>query len=64
MLVRLIDRFGGERSSQKQEYVRWTLNPTAVPSPMGSNIEIAGLAKTAAGSVREGMKVVMTAIVD
>jgi hypothetical protein len=35
-----------------------------VPKPTGSRIDAAGLAKTAAGSVREGMKVVMAASMD
>jgi len=33
--------------------------PTAVPRAIGRRIEAAGLANTAAGSVREGMKVVI-----
>lgn len=34
---------------------------TAVPRPMGSKMDAAGLAKMAAGSVKDGMKVVMAA---
>ena len=41
--------------------VRLTANPTAVPKAIGNTMEAAGLAKMAAGSVREGMKVVMMA---
>lgn len=37
------------------EYVRRMEKPTAVPRAMGSRIEAAGLAKTAEGSVREGI---------
>jgi hypothetical protein len=44
---------------EDQGCVRWTENPTAVPRAMGKRIEAAGLAKTAAGSVRDGMKVVI-----
>lgn len=42
--------------------LRETLNPTAVPNAIGSRIEAAGLAKTAAGMVMEGIKVVIVAI--
>jgi hypothetical protein len=35
------------------------VKPTAVPRAMGRRMEYAGLAKTAAGRVREGMKVVI-----
>lgn len=45
-------------------YIRWTLNPTAVPRPIGSRMEAAGWAKTAGGNVKEGMKVVMAAILN
>lgn len=43
-------------------YLRLVAYPTAVPRAMGSKMEAAGLAKTAAGSVREGMKVVIFAV--
>jgi hypothetical protein len=39
-------------------------NPTAVPRAMGRRMEAAGLAKTDAGSVRDGMKVVIVAAFD
>ena len=40
-------------------YSRRTANPTAVPRATGNRMDAAGFAKRAAGSVREGMKVVM-----
>lgn len=42
--------------------VRRTVKPTAVPNAMGSKMEAAGLAKTAAGRVSDGMKLVIVAI--
>lgn len=39
--------------------IRWIEKPTAVPKAIGSRIDAAGLAKTAEGSVREGMYEVM-----
>jgi hypothetical protein len=42
--------------------IRRTVNPTAVPNAIGSKMDAAGLAKTAAGSVRDGMKLVIVAI--
>ena len=36
-----------------------TTKPMAFPARRGRRIEVAGCAKTCAGSVREGMKVVM-----
>lgn len=46
------------------KYLSWVAfgevrKPTAPPARTGRRIETAGLAKTAAGSVREGMKVVI-----
>ena len=38
------------------------MKPTAVPRAIGKRMEAAGLAKMAAGSVRDGMKVVIFAI--
>lgn len=43
----------------KEGLLRRTANPTAVPRATGNRIDAAGFAKIAAGSVREGMKVVM-----
>jgi hypothetical protein len=40
-------------------YLRLQEYPTAVPSAIGNNTEVAGLAKIAAGIVIEGMKVVI-----
>ena len=42
--------------------LRRTANPTAVPKATGNKIDAAGWAKIAAGRVREGIKVVMIAI--
>lgn len=41
--------------------LRLTEYPTAVPHAIGKRIAAAGLEKSTAGSVREGMKVVMFA---
>jgi len=38
--------------------------PTAVPNAIGSRIAAAGLLNTAAGSVMEGMKVVIVAFLN
>lgn len=43
-------------------FARLVEYPTAVPKAIGRRIEAAGLAKTAAGSVREGMNVVIVAV--
>jgi hypothetical protein len=42
--------------------IRRTVKPTAVPNAIGSKMDAAGLAKTAAGRVSDGMKLVMFAI--
>lgn len=42
--------------------IRLTEKPTAVPRAMGKRMDAAGLANRAAGSVREGMKVVIVAV--
>jgi hypothetical protein len=42
-------------------YSRRTENPTAVPRAIGKRTEAAGFAKTAAGRVMDGMKLVMVA---
>ena len=44
------------------EYLRRTENPTAVPTAIGNRMDAAGLANSAAGSVMDGMKVVIVAI--
>lgn len=44
--------------------LRRTENPTAVPNATGKRIAAAGLEKTAAGSVIEGMKVVMLTVLE
>lgn len=52
----------GDRWRGWEKSLRETLKPTAVPRAIGRRIDAAGLAKTAAGIVREGMKVVMVAV--
>ncbi len=42
--------------------IRLAENPIAVPRATGNRIDAAGLANSAAGSVREGMNVVIVAI--
>lgn len=42
--------------------LRLTENPTAVPKAIGKRMDAAGLANSAAGSVRDGMKVVIVTI--
>jgi hypothetical protein len=42
--------------------IRRTVKPTAVPNAIGSNMDAAGLAKTAAGRVIDGMKLVIVVI--
>ncbi len=42
--------------------LRRVVYPTAVPRRTGSRMEAAGLANTAAGSVREGIKVVIVTV--
>jgi len=44
--------------------VRLTANPIAVPQATGNKTDAYGLAKIAAGSVMDGMKVVMIATVE
>lgn len=46
----------------EEEDIRCTLKPTAVPRVIGSRTEAAGFANTAAGSVRDGIKVVIAGI--
>jgi len=57
MAVSSIDQRGWRRVC-----LRETVKPTAVPRAIGKRIDAAGLAKIAAGSVRDGMKVVIFAI--
>lgn len=58
--ISCVTRAGEVHSRERREYnLRETLQPTAEPRAIGSMMEAAGLAKTAAGMVREGMKVVI-----
>jgi hypothetical protein len=55
------NRVLGSRNGKRSDS-RWTVKPTAVPKAMGSKMDAAGLAKTAAGRVSDGMKLVIVEV--